>query len=227
MAAGEDDFRWQLGGAQIAYSRLADGDMREPANRHRWLQRLGAPAASVHARQQHGTEVLVVDRPPATPPAVDGFASRRTDLSLWAFGADCPGVVLVAADALAIGHCGWRGTAAGMVASLVRRLAGLTPTAPATWQAFIGPGISASAYEVDQPVLAARDWPATALQPGRPGHAQLDLADALAEDLRRAGIPRCRRAGHCTARHPDLHSFRHQGPGSQQALVVWRPTRTP
>lgn len=212
------DLAWDLpDGVRAAFSRVADGDQRTESCRSAWLARIGAPGAVAVPKQVHG--IRIGEAHPGWHDDVDGLALRGPGSAL-VFGADCPGLILAGPDLIVITHCGWRGVAGDLPRLAVARFqqdAGVLPRA-----AFIGPGISGPAYEVDAAVLTARRWPESALCPGRAGHAYLDLAEAIACDLRSVGVDAVQRSGVCTAAHPDLHSFRHQGPRLVQALVVWR-----
>lgn len=203
-----------------AYSTAADGDMRLAGPRRAFLRRTVGLRDTVVPRQIHG--VRVADARERDLADADGVVSGNARLALGVYGADCPGVIIAAPDRLAVGHCGWRGTAGGMVAQLVDAVAAKSQHPVASWCAFIGPGISGPRYEVDGPVLGARAWPPRAVLPSREGHAFLDLAAALAHDLSVAGIRRVQHAGVCTAQDPRLHSYRHQGSGLVQLLVAWR-----
>lgn len=215
------ELRWRIGhGVEVAYSTAAHGDQRDVARRQDFLSPLLGTRPCIIPRQIHGA--LVVDAQNPDLSQADGVATGNPALALGAYGADCPGVVIVSGDALAVGHCGWRGTAGGMVARLVAAVAERSATPPEHWMAFIGPGISGARYEVDAPVLAARTWPAAAVVPTGSGHARLDLATTLESDLRSHGIQRITSAGICTADDPRLHSYRHRGSGLVQLLVAWR-----
>ncbi len=72
------------------------------------------------------------------------------------------------------------------------------------------------------PVLGARTWPAAALRPGRPGHAFLDVPEAVASDALACGVGTVTRSGVCTASDARLWSYRRRGAGQVQALVAWR-----
>jgi polyphenol oxidase len=177
-------------------------------------------------RQVHGTKVVTVG-PDGVPTDLlaqaDGAVTGEAGVAVGAYGADCPGLVLATPDAVGIAHCGWRGTAGGMVAQLVTAVAGRSAVPRSSWSALIGPGISGAHYEVDAPVLTARTWPPVAVTPAtRSGRAHLDLALALEADLQAAGITAVVRTGVCTATDPRLHSFRRRGPGLVQLLVAWR-----
>ncbi len=171
-------------------------------------------------RQIHG--ISVADARDADLSQADGVVTGERGIALGAYGADCPGVVIAAPDAFGIAHCGWRGTAGGMVGALCAAVAARSRAPRAAWHAFIGPGISGPRYEVDAPVLSASAWPADAVAPSiRSGHAQLDLAAVLRHDLAAAGIPRVEASGICTCDDQRLHSYRHQGAGAVQLLMIW------
>ena len=214
--------RWQVAGVAIAYSTLGDGDMRLPATRLAWLAAQGVARRCVLPRQVHGCRVVDAQASAAELALADGVVSADATLALGVYGADCPALVLVAPDALGVAHCGWRGTAQGIVAALVAALARVSAQPPAAWRGFVGPGISGPLYEVDAPVLGARAWPAAALSPGRPGHALLDVPGAVAADALGCGVGTVTRSGVCTAGDERLWSYRRRGAGQVQALVAWR-----
>jgi YfiH family protein len=214
---------WRLAhGVAAACSLRCDGDLHDPLRRQRFLETLGQTEGR-WLRQVHAAAIVDADTRWTSPREGDGLITRRRHLPLVVFGADCPGLIVATPGALAVAHCGWRGTAAGIVEATVAALRAIPESGPVDrWQAFIGPGICGPCYEVDAPVLA-HPWPPQALAPGRDGdHRHLDLVTAIRMRLRQAGISDCQTSGRCTACSPDLHSYRHQGPGAVQALVAWR-----
>ena len=216
--------RWELPhGGRTAYSTVADGDQREREARHAWLAAHGVRRCGV-PRQVHGTRIVHADASPDALAAADGVVTSDSQIALGAYGADCPGLVLVAGDAHGIAHCGWRGVAGGIVKELVAAMRTVSGQSPDQWHAFIGPGISAAHYEVDAPVLSARTWPPSALIPGRPGHASLDVPAAIAADLALAGVTQVVSSGICTRSDARLWSYRGRGAGQVQLLAVWRAT---
>lgn len=205
---------------RIAYSTAADGDQRDEARRLAFARPLIGGRRLIVPRQVHG--IAVVDDRATDLSQADGVVTADRGLALGAYGADCPGVVIAAPDAVGIAHCGWRGTAGGMVGVLCAAVAARSRAPRATWHAFIGPGISGPRYEVDAPVLAAREWPGGSVTPSvRPGHAHLDLVSALRWDLADQGISQVATSGICTADDQRIHSFRHQGSGTVQLLLAW------
>ena len=212
--------RWQLPHGVIVAMSLADaGDLRQAPARALWCASHAVPAPQV-TQQVHGTAILSdgVDGPG------DGRVSTQSLASLGVFGADCPPLVLAAPDALAVAHCGWRGTAAGMVGAVVASLAARSVHPPSTWSALVGPGVHPDDYEVDAAVLDACAWPAGTVLPGRPGRAWLDLPAAVAALAAAAGVGAVARSPLSTSRHAQLHSHRRHGRGAPQLLVAWRTT---
>lgn len=213
---------WELPhGVRVAYSTVADGDQRDRDSRHAWLASRGI-ARCVVPRQIHGTTIVQADADHQALAQADGVVTATGDSALGAFGADCPGLVLVAGDALGVAHCGWRGVAGGIVARLVAAMRTVSASDPAQWHAFIGPGISARRYEVDQPVLTARAWPSSAVTPARAGRAWLDVTQTIAVDLAELGVTTIERSGVCTHEDPRLWSYRQRGAGQVQMLAAWR-----
>jgi copper oxidase (laccase) domain-containing protein len=206
----------------VAFSTASDGDCQRDAPRAAFVKALtGRRTRIATPIQQHGSKVFRVDS--STPRReADGLISDDQHLALGVYGADCPGLVISAGPWLGVAHCGWRSTAAGIVARMAHLLAAAGAPPVEQWTALIGPGISAERYEVDAPVLDAYDWDPDGITPGRPGHAWLDIRRTVLRDCRRAGLKAVAVTGICTARDPRLHSFRHQGAGLSQLLLAWR-----
>jgi polyphenol oxidase len=216
--------RWTLAhGVHLAFSTAADGDLRDKQLRDNWLRAQGVAAPCRVVKQVHGKRIIVTER--ESTREADGLVTADPSTALGVFGADCPGLCIAAPDAFGLAHCGWRGTAAGIVGSLVDALQQLSASPRSAWHAFIGPGISGDEYEVDAPVLTARAWPAAAVRPTDQDHAQLDVAVAIGADLAAAGIAHIASANCCTSRDSRLWSYRRRGSGLVQLLVAWRDER--
>lgn len=224
MPVPDQSLSWSLpGGVTVACSAAVHGDMRQADLRAAWLADVGAARHCVVPRQVHGAVVVDATASADDLASADGVVSADGTLAVGSYGADCPGLCIVAGTAIGIAHCGWRGTAGGIVGRLVAHLRRVVPgMPPARWSALIGPGISGPRYEVDAPVLTARDWPMEALAPARPGRAQLDLATVIARDLRTAEVGDVRLTGICTHDDRRLWSFRRCGAGQVQLLAAWR-----
>jgi len=214
---------WDLpGSVRIAFSTAADGDVRDPLRRARWLPTVGCTRPCAVVRQVHGAVIARVVAGEQPDSLADGMVTSDGGVALGVFGADCPGLVLAAPDALGVAHCGWRGTAAGIVGALARRLVACSRHPPTSWYGLVGPGISGPAYEVDAPVVTACAWPPGSVTPGRAGHAHLDLAAAIIAQCAELGITTVRRSGVCTASDARLWSYRRRGAGLVQVLAAWR-----
>lgn len=168
-------------------------------NRRRVLKALGAGACAdrlVTPNQVHGDHVVTV-----TSAAPEELARVRAEAAAGADAvvcaapgvpvmlmfADCVPVVIVAPGAFAVAHSGWKGTYAGIAGKTARALCAAAGCVPEELEAFIGPHILGSEYEVSQELLdrfAARFSSVTA-EPDR----LLDLSAAIAESLEGADVP--------------------------------------
>src|SRR4029077_2690046 len=108
------------------------------------------------------------------------------------FTADCLPVALSGSGGVAMLHCGWRGLAAGIVAT--------GAAAVGATDAAIGPGIGPCCYEVGPEVLAAFSH----LGDGIAVDRMLDLPEVARRLLLAAGVERIESAGLCTGCEPEL-----------------------
>lgn len=178
-------------------------------------------------KQVHGTRV--VEAPDGPAPEADGQWTRERHRPLAVLTADCLPVVLATEDARCVGiaHAGWRGLAAGVLESLVSAM----PVRGASVVAWLGPAISAAAYEVGPEVKAtfenmlgeaSSDCFTRSLQAD--GHWMADLALLARLRLRRAGISVILGGDRCTYGEPEhFFSHRREGPATgRMATIVWR-----
>ena len=126
-------------------------------NRERVAQAIGVPRDHwLVPRQVHGSDVAAVAElpgPDAEPIEADGIATRLDDVAAVVVTADCLPVALVAPEAVAMIHAGWRGLAADVLKKgvVALREAG----AEGDIHAAIGPGIGVCCYEVNTHVHRA------------------------------------------------------------------------
>ena len=147
-------------------------------------------------------------------------AERGIGLAIWT--ADCVPVLLAGGGAVAAVHSGWRGTAAGIVPRVVRRLE-LEYGVPAhELTAALGPAIDSCHYEVGPEVIEALSAHAIPSRLWRVGQ-RVNLRGLLTEQLRRCGLEPANivTVGGCTACESDLASYRRDGvtAGRQLSLV--------
>jgi YfiH family protein len=120
-------------------------------------------------------------------------------------------------------HAGWRGLAAGVLENTVAAMRCDT----AGIRAWLGPCISAAAYEVGDDVrdafVAGDGGAACAFTPGRPGKWQADLAMLARRRLAGAGVVAVTSAGLCTAADPArFYSYRRDRATGRMAALIWR-----
>jgi polyphenol oxidase len=200
-------------------------------NRDRLAALIGIPRERwLEIRQVHGPFVVRATElpgPDAQRPQADGVATPLQDAAALVVTADCLPVALVAREAVAMVHAGWRGLAAGVLAEGVRAMRGVG--AEGEIEAAIGPGIGACCYEVDARVhrALARYRPPGAPPPGD----RADLKQVARGQLRSAGVERVHDVGICTMCAPRslFHSHRRDHAGGaqnigRQASAAWRVT---
>lgn len=205
--------------------RSAGDDLRLVAeNEAIWSAARGLPGAPARLKLAHGVDLVRVDRPGVYAP-YDALMTDRQGLPLWLTVADCYPVFLTAGPWVALVHSGWRGTALGAAGITAREVAGVAGLSPDQLHAWIGPGIGVCCYPVGEEVAAHFS---SGRLDARDGRIHLDLAGAVEDDLRRAGLrpERIARTGICTSCRPDLFfSYRRDGPRSgRMAAVIWRQT---
>jgi YfiH family protein len=201
-------------------------------NRERVAQLIGVPRERwLESKQVHGAEVRVVDElpgPGAEPVEADGIATPLEDVAAVVVTADCLPVALIAPEAVAMIHAGWRGLAADVLRNGVAamREAG----AEGDIHVAIGPGIGVCCYEVNT-------WVHRAFMKYGRGTARLsnhaNLKHIARLQLQHAGIAmeNIHDVDICTMCAPRslFHSHRRDYGGDprdtgRQASAVWRVT---
>ena len=128
----------------------------------------------------------------------DGIATARRDVACLVRTADCVPIALIAPEAVAMLHAGWRGLAAGVVAEGVGALRGL---GAGEIRAAIGPHARVCCYETGDEVHAAF----AALGPAARRGRRADLEAVTRALLSRSGVDEVHAAGLCTiCSHPEL-----------------------
>ncbi len=186
-------------------------------NREILAAAVGVPLdAVVQGRQVHGTRVERIAVPPANgaaPPEADGVATGAEGLAALVLTADCLPVALIAPEAVAMVHAGWRGLAGGILDEAVGAMRELGSEGEV--QAAIGPGVGGCCYEVGAEVGAAFGVSA----------GLLDLKAIARERLKVAGVAEVHDVGLCTmCSNPELF-FSHRRDGGitgRQAGIAWR-----
>jgi len=185
-----------------------DEAARVSENRARAMKSLNlAPSALVTAKQVHGTETVVVEKPwpEDQAPRADALVTRVPGLALGVLTADCAPILLADSEAGVIGaaHAGWRGALKGVIESAVAAMEDLGASAPRI-RAAIGPCIARLSYEVgpEFPAPFLAQDPANAAfftRSTRAGHFLFDLPGYTEKRLKALGLKRIELSGADTA----------------------------
>jgi hypothetical protein len=156
-------------------------------------------------------------------PQADAMWTATPGLALAILTADCVPILLWSPSQsfVAAIHAGWRGLRDGVIEELVKSL----PVSGEALQAWIGPCIGQSCYEVGEEVwsaFVAED--ASALLPvsGRVGKRLMSLSVIAAHRLSALGLNHVRQSGFCTYTDGRFYSYRRDGTTGRIASVIMR-----
>ncbi len=174
--------------------------------------------------QVHGTAVHEFCGVEHSSTTADACISRTRDAACAVLTADCLPILLCtkSGDAVAAIHAGWRGLLAGVIEACALKLA---PTEQII--AYIGPAISAAAFEVGpelRDAFSAHD-PSTsvAFTPGIRDRFFANLALLARKRLQNIGVSSISESGRCTFSESELfYSHRHAAPRTGRfASLIW------
>ena len=174
--------------------RSGDDEADVRANREQLVGDLELPSPPRWIHQVHGDRSLriteeIFDR----EQMADASFTTQPGTVLAILTADCLPILIAADDGSEIAaiHAGWRGLAAGIVESTVRRLR----TPKEKLMAWLGPAIGAASYEVGDEVrdafVATLPQAARAFAATRSNHWLCDLYALVRQRLRSVGVTRC------------------------------------
>ncbi|MCA9249688.1 MAG: polyphenol oxidase family protein [Phycisphaerae bacterium] len=165
---------------------------------------------------------------------VDGFHTQNNHLSLMAFTADCPTIVVYEPNrkTLGIAHSGWKGSCLNIAARLSEQMKSMHGETATNWSAWaaVGPCAGACCYEIKEDV--AGQVKENALNPNEvlrhetssTGESKLylNLPLMIAQQLEQCGIAPERIAlpSQCTICDTRFYSYRRQGPNAGQAALL-------
>ncbi len=205
-------------------AHVADNPAHVATNRERLYRDGGLPAPPCWPEQCHGTHVVHAAEL-ADPPAIaaDAVYSDAPGLVCAILTADCLPLVVCSrtGDEVAVIHAGWRGLLDGIIENTLRRFA----APPAHLLAWIGPGISVSAYAVDDAFRArflAADRTSAAIFSRRDEQLHADLPRLAEMRLALAGMTRISRYPGCTYREATrFFSYRREGVTGRFGTCAW------
>jgi YfiH family protein len=209
---------------------VGDDDDRVRTNRARLTGALGIDRFAT-PEQVHGARIVQVgekragagfEGPGDRIAGTDAMVTTSAGAALAVLTADCVPVVAASAaeSRVAVVHAGWRGIAAGVVASMAALF-----ERPGDVRVTIGPAIGPDHYEVgpDVALAVASGTQAGAVTERRGDATHLDLAGTVRAELRALGIRRVDDSGLCTACHPArFFSYRVDEVTGRQAAVAMR-----
>jgi YfiH family protein len=172
----------------------------------------------------HGTDVVVLDRPPAQQPEADALVTAVPGLALMVLVADCTPVLLWdrRAGVIAAVHAGRRGLAGGVLPAALTAMSALGARADRI-HAVLGPSICSEHYEVPaamrDDVEACAPGAAATTSAGAPA---LDIRAGLLAQLHAADVREGMVMPQCTAETADCYSYRRDGTTGRFAGLVWR-----
>ncbi len=182
------------------------------------------------ARQVHGAEIVEVNAcHNGTKPRADALMTNVPGILVEVQTADCIPVLIAdrKQHAVAVVHAGRRGTAAGILIEVVRKLKERYGSEPPDLLAALGPGISGSCYEVGEECLPPfqerfADW-RMFCAPHKGGKWLLDLPGAIRRQIIAAGVPakQVGLPGPCTfTENSRFYSYRRDGPPTGRLMAA-------
>jgi hypothetical protein len=221
--------------AALTKDELTDGNTHIAENFRRLRRALGVVQhMRAEVRQVHGGAVWRVAGRPMRPndaPQADAMVTDDAKRLLAIRTADCAAVLMcgVGGKVVAAVHAGWRGVVAGVVPAAVAAMKEQWGIAGADVVAAIGPAIGVERFEVGAEVAEAfeRAGLGEAVKSGRWARPHVDLAEAVAEQLVRAGVPgrAIDRTDRCTYEHGEeffSHRRDHGVTGRMAAVIAAR-----
>lgn len=189
-----------------------DDPARVAENRRIACAELGLDADRLAVNRQRHTATANRARPGARDEDGDALWTDEPEIPMLAMSADCVPIAIATTDGpptLAVIHAGWRGLAAGIIAETMQALGG-RPAA-----AVVGPAAGPCCYQVGAEVSEQFDPDLTSPD------GILDLWQASARALTRAGVDRVDSIDLCTRCNPDqFFSFRRSGaPHGLQGVI--------
>jgi YfiH family protein len=217
-------FHTPRGRAHVRFTTRADGDLNAdvvaPAVlATRWRAVAARPV--VWLDEEHGTEVVVIDRNGPGRRRGDSLVTTETRYALGIWVGDCAPVAFVSGEGVvAAAHLGWRGLAAGVLHETVSTMRALGAT---RIDAVVGPCIHAECYEFGLADLhaLATSFGATVVATTSWGTPALDLPAAARAALAADGVTVIDIGSPCTACDDQYWSHRARGDRERHGMAVW------
>jgi purine-nucleoside/S-methyl-5'-thioadenosine phosphorylase / adenosine deaminase len=186
----------------------------------RWLafrRSMSGFQAIALGNQVHGVELMTAGASPGWTQVegIDGWITTTPGTLLTVTVADCVPLYLVAPGrGVALLHAGWRGTAGGIIARGVERLAAETGCTAGEIVMHCGVGICGDCYEVGSEVMLGCGVPA---EGSGPWH--IDLRERLVAQAVELGLAFITRSSWCSAHDRSLF-YSHRASGGVDGRMV-------
>ena len=202
---------------------VGDDPERVRTNRERLINQLQLPGEPYWLEQVHGSNAVNLEAV-SGPVKADAAFTCRVGQVATVMTADCLPVLLAdrSGGCVAAVHGGWRGLAAGVISETVAAM-GVSPDQLIAW---LGPGISQGAYEVDATVrdafVALDAEHAGCFLENRRQRWQANLYALARRLLTASGVKAIYGGGFCTFYDERrFYSYRRQGTCGRMASLIW------
>lgn len=197
-------------------------------NRRRLAESTGLKSEQIGwLNQVHGIDVVELNPDNVGQIAkADASYTCHPGIACAILTADCLPVILADREGTVVGaaHCGWRSLCGGVIENLVSEMA----VAPETLQAWLGPAIGPTSFEVGPEVRDAflehdpKAVQAFRAEGARPGHFMADIYALATLRLNHLGVSNVTGGGLCTVKDSDrFFSYRRDGRTGRMATLVW------
>ncbi len=196
--------------------------------RRQLVRQLALPSSPRWLQQTHSTRVLNLSAlhsdAPMTGLNADASYTNQAHQVCAILTADCLPILIAANDGSEIAaiHAGWRGLAQGIITNTLANFA--TPASQLT--AWIGPAISATAYEVGadvrEPFLSQGLVDEISFRPHIAGKWFADLPVLAQRILAQQGVEQITQSGYCTFSDQRFYSYRRNPLCGRIATLIWK-----
>lgn len=192
-------------------------------NRNLLKQSLQLTNEPVWLIQTHGTNVIQAD-PTSTSLTADASFTEKSEIICAVLTADCLPVLICdsAGTMVAAIHAGWRGLAAGIIETTIKKL----PATPNNLLAWLGPAIGPKAFEVGQDVyehfLQSNSKAALAFENYAANKWLANIYWLAEQRLRKTGITHIYGGEYCTYTDTtQFYSYRRNQNTGRMASLIW------
>jgi polyphenol oxidase len=215
----------RVGGLNVG---LGSGDRADRVEGNRELLNDYLPSPPRWLSLRHGAQVVAAEAVGSEAPAADASTAITPDVVCCVTVADCLPVLLAdrTGSVVAAAHAGWRGLAAGVLQATVLAMRRRLPGSIGPIDAFLGPSIGPTAFEVGPEVLDAMR---STLPQARNAFTALaggkflaDLPALARQALAQVDVHSVFGGHWCTFRDPvRFYSFRRDRVTGRHAAVIW------